>query len=171
MTCKAARHSFSLMEVMIVIVLVGVIGGVAAFSLKPFYQSYRFRTEVDGLYEMFEELQLEALTLQSDITVSFTNTNGKLSAKSSSDETVLKPQTIDLSHVDKISDEVKQIIFYSNGLVEPSKIIKLSSHDEHRWIDFRGKHLIKFWQKEPPLEAAQKLPDLREIRRTIEVKK
>lgn len=170
MRCKAARHPFSLMEVMIVIVLVGVIGGVAAFSLKPFYQSYRFQAEVDGLYEMFEELQLEALTLQSDITVSFTNTNGKLSAKSSSDEAVLKPQTIDLSHVDKISND-DPIIFYSNGLVEPSKIIKLSSHDNHRWIDFRGKHLIKFWQKEPPPETAQKFPDLREIRRTIEVKK
>jgi len=163
MKCKAARHPFSLIEVMIVIVLVGVMAGVSAFSLWPFYQSYRFRSEAESLYELLQELQLEAMTLQSDMKVSFTQKNGKRIASSSTDEPVLKSQMIDLSHVEQLSHEAP-ITLYANGLVLPRSIIKLSYKNDHRWLDLRGGHLMKFCETEPSPEAYEILLDLKEVK-------
>ncbi|MGH2612734.1 MAG: prepilin-type N-terminal cleavage/methylation domain-containing protein [Rhabdochlamydiaceae bacterium] len=163
MKCKAARHPFSLIEVMIVVVLVGVIAGICVFSLRPFYQSYRFRLEVEMLYELLQELQLEAMTLQSDMKVSFTKKNNKWMAQSSSDEPILKFQIVDLSHIEQI-DNVSPIILYSNGLIHPTNIIKLSNKNDHRWLDFSGRHLIKFWEIPPQPTVYEKLPDIKEIK-------
>jgi prepilin-type N-terminal cleavage/methylation domain-containing protein len=143
-----AALPFSLIEVMIVIVLVGVVAGVCLFSLRPLYVSYRFRLEARALYELFQELQLEAMTLQSDIQVKFTDKKGKWVAQSLSEEPLLKPQTIDLSHIDQISNTSSMVV-YSNGLVEPRGLLQLSNKEEHRCLDFRGGHLIKFWEKDP----------------------
>jgi prepilin-type N-terminal cleavage/methylation domain-containing protein len=161
-TCKAARHSFSLIEIMVVIVLMGVIASVSAFSLWPLYKSYRFKLEVETLYELFQQLQLEAMTLQSDMQVRFTDTNGKWTAETKSDEPALKSQKIDLSHIDKISDD-SVITFYSNGLVEKPKIIKFSYKDDHRWLDFSGGHLIKLCDKAPQPVVYEKLDIKKEI--------
>lgn len=148
MRCKAARHPFSLIEVMVVIVLMGVVATTSIFGLWPFYQSYRFRLEVESFYGLLQELQIEALTLQSDMKVRFVEKNGKWSAQSSSDEPILKSQTIDLSHVERLSGH-PDIDIYSSGLIRPAMVLKMSYKDEHRWIDFSGGHLIKLLEKEP----------------------
>lgn len=162
MRCKAARHPFSLVEVMIVLVLVGIIAGVSSFALRPLYQSYRFKLEVESLYELLQELQLEALTLGSDMKVSFTEENGAKIARSFCEETVLKPQTLDLSHIESI-DSSSPIFLYSNGQVAPSTLIKLSFRGEHRWIDLRGGHLIKLMEKEPKPSIPEKISDIHEV--------
>ncbi|MBP7074690.1 MAG: type II secretion system protein [Rhabdochlamydiaceae bacterium] len=166
MTCKAARHPFSLIEIMIVLVLVGVLAGVSAFSLRPLYQSYRFRLEVEALYELLQELQIEALSLQSDMKVSFTKENGKLMAKSSCDETILKSQTLDLSHIEEMNP-IDSITIYSNGLIRPLSHIKLSSKGDERWLDLKGGHLIKLLEKAPQETGPINLPDLNEIKKQL----
>lgn len=148
MKCKAARHPFSLMEVMVVIVLMGVLVSVTGFGLWPFYQSYQFRLEAESLYGLLQELQIEALTLQSDMKVRFTQENGRWSARSFSDEPILKSQTIDLSHI-QILSAPREINIYSSGFIKPALVLKMSYKDEHRWIDFSGGHLIKLLEKEP----------------------
>ncbi len=132
---------------MVVIMLMGVVATTAVFGLWPFYQSYRFRLEVESLYGLLQELQIEALTLQSDMKVRFIEKNGKWSARSLSDEPILKSQTIDLSHIEKLSDHL-EINIYSSGLIRPARVLKMSYKDEHRWIDFSGGHLIKLLEKE-----------------------
>src|SRR5882672_5795219 len=121
---KTPRRSLSLMEVMVVLILVSIVGGVSAYSLVPFYKTYRFRSEVNALYDLAQELQLEALSLQSDMKIRFTSKAGVWTACSLSDEHVLKSQTLTLSHVDKVDINTGLIItFYSNGLIEPKKQI------------------------------------------------
>lgn len=169
MNCKAARHPFTLIEVMIVLMLVGIIAGVTSFALRPLYQSYRFKLEVESLYELLQELQLEALTLGSDMKVSFTNDKGTRIARSFCEESVLKMQTLDLSHVESM-DVISQIILYSNGRVTPPSLIKLSNKEEHRWIDLRGGHLIKLLDKEPQPSHSEKVSNINEIKRTFVTK-
>jgi prepilin-type N-terminal cleavage/methylation domain-containing protein len=160
------RHPFSLMEIMIVLVLVGILGGVSAFSLRPLYQSYRFRLEVEALYELLQELQIEALALRSDMRIGFTKEkNGKLFARSFSDETVIKSQTLELSHIEPI--DIKSISIYSNGLIHPTSVIKLSSKEEARWLDLSGGHLIKLLEKAPQEGVRARVPDLNEIKKHL----
>jgi Raf kinase inhibitor-like YbhB/YbcL family protein len=150
------------MEVMVVIILMGVLGGVAAFSLRPLYQSYRFRMEVDAVYGLMQELQLEAMTLKSDVTLSFSEEKGKWLVKSKSDETILKPQKIDLSHVKQI-DKALPITLYSSGMIEPSHVIKFSSGTQERWIDLSHKHLIKISDVKPILQQ-EPIPQINEVK-------
>lgn len=135
------RRAFSLIELMVVISLVGLIASLSLFTIRPLYQSYRFRLEADALYELFQELQIEAMTLQSDIHVRFTQKKGAWEARSFSDEPILKSQVVDLSHIEELSPSMP-ITFYSNGVVRPKNIIKLSYGSECRWINLSGGHLI-----------------------------
>src|SRR3569832_1329202 len=112
MRCKAARRPFSLVEVMVVLVLVGVIAGVTSFALHPLNQSFRFKLEVESLYELLQELQLDALTLGSDMKVGFTLKNGVRTARSGCEEIVIKPQTLDLSHIESM-DSPPSLTIYS----------------------------------------------------------
>ncbi len=169
MKCKAARHPFTLVEVMIVLVLVGIIAGVSSFAIRPLYQSYRFKLEVESLYELLQELQLEALTLGSDMKVDFTNDKGTRTARCFCEETVLKSQTLDLSHIESMNS-ITYITLYSNGRVEPPTLIKLSSKGEHRWIDLRGGHLIRLLDKEPQPPLTERVSDIHEFKRTIVTK-
>lgn len=166
MRCKAARHCFTLIEVMIVLVLVGIIAGVTSFALQPLYRSYRFKLEVESLYELLQELQIEALTLGSDMKVSFTKDKDTRIARSFCEETVLKAQTLDLSHIESM-DSMNEIVLYSNGRVSPPSLIKLSNKGEHRWIDLRGGHLIKLLDKEPQPALPEKVSNINEVKRTF----
>ena len=153
-----SRNCFSLLEVMIVVILVALIGGGTLFSLKSFYQTYRFRLEVDTLYELMQELQLEALTLQSDMTIRLIKEKGKWVAQTFTDESVLKPQTIHLPHIETITCPSLTITLYSNGLIEPSDVVTFSYQNEKRGLDLRFAPLIKFWENEPQKFEYQPFP-------------
>ena len=157
------RRSFSLIEVMVVIVLMGAVAGVSVFSLWPFFKTYRFRLEAEALYELLQELQLEAMTLQSDMYVHLRENGGKWVASSLTHEPIIKPQTVDLAHVDQVSIKGR-ITLYANGLVGPRNLLRLSGQGEHRWIDLRGGHLMKFCEVEPRPVINGKIPDLKTIR-------
>ena len=158
-----ARHPFSLLEIMIVIALVTVIGTFTTFSLIPFYHSYRFRLEVESLFNALEELQIEALILQSDMRVEFIKKNGRWVAQTYSDEPILKSQLIDLSHVESI-EAPPYVTFYANGLVQPSSLIKFCHKSNARWIDLRRGHLMKLCDTPPPVFDFGKIPDQKIIK-------
>jgi type II secretory pathway pseudopilin PulG len=147
------------MEIMVVLILISIVAGVSTSSLIPFYRTYRFRTEVNSLYDLAQELQLEALTLQSDMKINFTKKNGKWMAKSLTDEVILKSQTIDLSHVDNLyPDESLTLTFYSNGLVEPRTVVSLHHKNEKRGLDLTQSPLIKFWVGSPQQSEKLQIP-------------
>lgn len=148
---------------MVAIILVGVVATVTVFSLWPLYQSYQFRLETTALYESLQELQLEAMTLDSDMYVRFTNKNGRWIAQSGGDEPIIKPQTIDLSHVKNLAPH-QEIILYSNGTIEPKSVLELSYHDTHRWIDLRSGHLIQLHSSPPKDNGVERLIDLEKIK-------
>lgn len=139
------RRSFSLTEIMVVLILVSIVAGVSVYSLIPFYKAYRFRAEVNTLYDLAQELQLEALSLQSDMKIRFTKEKGKWIAQSESAELLLKPQRIELSHVEQITMNSSTITFYSNGLIEPRQIVSLQHVGEKRGLDLRQPPLMKLW--------------------------
>jgi len=133
---------------MVVLILISIVAGGSIYSLIPFYKTYRFRAEVTALYDLAQELQLEALTLQSDMQIRFTKEKGKWVAKSESEEKTLKPQIVDLSHVEQVEGTLS-ITFYSNGLIEPKKSICLGRGDEKRGLDLREPPLIRLWIGSP----------------------
>lgn len=156
---SARRYSFSLMELMVAIGLVGTVAVITIFSIQPLYRSYQFKQEVEQLYELLQELQLDALVLQSDMYVALVHEQGHWKARSSTQEAILKAQTVDLGHVDKI-DPVPSITLHANGLVRPALCIKLSRKGEERWVDLSGGHLIRVREKEPPPRQHDNIPSL-----------
>ena len=128
-----------------------------------FFSSDPFINPTDSIYELIQELQIEALSLESDMKISFTKKHGKLMAKSSSDEIILKSQTLDLSHIEQM-DSIDSITIYSNGLIHPLSLIKLSSKGEERWLDLRGGHLIKLLEKAPQKVGYNDIPDLMKLK-------
>lgn len=142
------RHLFSLMEVMVAILLVSIVVGISTFSIIPFYQTYQFRIQMDALYELMRELQLETMALCSDMKIRFTLEKGKWRAVSLTDEAVLKSQVIDLSHVDQfkiglVAQDLLTLTFYSNGYIQPAQILSFSYKNERRDIDLTHPPLIK----------------------------
>ncbi len=87
-------------------------------------------------------------------------------AKSSCDETILKSQTLDLSHIEEMNP-IDSITIYSNGLIRPLSHIKLSSKGDERWLDLKGGHLIKLLEKAPQETGPINLPDLNEIKKQL----
>lgn len=156
---------------MVVLLLVSVVAGVSAFALLPFYRTHRFRTEVESLYELVRELQLEAMALQSDMEICFKKEAGKWRATSKTDETILKPQTIELSHIDQITPSLSTIIIYSNGQLQPKTIISFTYRDETRGLDLTQPPLIQLWIGSPPKSPDLEIPNLDKIKSELEKKR
>lgn len=168
---KKKSHPFSLIEVMVALLLVSIVAGVSAFSILPLYRSYRFRLAVESVYELARELQLEAMTLQSDMKMRLTKEGGHWKAISITTETVLKPQTIDLSHVDQVEKRAPlTITFYSSGQVFPKEIVTFVYHGEKRGLDFTRPPLIKLWIGSPQRVNDPVIPDLDQIKSFMEKK-
>lgn len=168
---QARFRSFSLMEVMVVLLLVSIVAGVSAFSLLPLYRTYRFRTEVDTIYELVRELQLEAMALQSDMKISFKKEGGQWKATSHTNETVLKQQTIDLSYVDQIKMPLQTpltITLYSNGQIQPKGIISFVYQNETRGLDLTHPPLIKLWIGSPQKWNHPEIPNRDKIKAKLE---
>jgi hypothetical protein len=171
------RRLFSLMEVMIVMVLVSLVAGITVYSIIPLYRTFCFQTEVSTVYDLMQELQLEALTLQSDMQLTFTKKKGKWSATTLSEETVLRSQHVDLSHIAQIHLDQKQqdrpftLIFYSNGLVKPPAVMLLSNPHEKRWIDFAHPPLLKLHRELPKKFESLSAVERSNLRSEIKEKK
>jgi len=141
-------RSFSLLEIVIVLLLISTIAGVSSCLLIPFYRSYQFQAEVEAVYALAGELQIEALTLQSDMQLLVKQEKGQWVVRSHSEEVALKPQRIELSHVETVAGGEESIVFYANGQIEPKKVLTFQRGVERRGVDFRRPLLIKLWRED-----------------------
>src|ERR1700719_1414080 len=63
---------FTLLEIVIVIALIGMMAVFGTWSLTDLLSQHRRQAEVDELQNFIQELQIEALALQSDLEITFT---------------------------------------------------------------------------------------------------
>lgn len=159
------RHisrSFTLLEVVITIILVGIIGTWGFGSLQTLLSKHRYRAETEQVKSFLQELQLEALVLRSDIEVHFVKQD-HWSVSSKSDESILRSETIPLKQIRSLLlngqtvDHLTLMIF-STGRITPSSLIELKGKDASLWIDLREPIQLKFTTSQPPHTPQRALP-------------
>ena len=160
-----SRRSFTILEVMMVVVLIAVVGGVAAWSLTDLLRQSRARAEIDDFKNLVQELQIEALALGSDMELSLYKADGAWKACSKTSEDILKDRTLELKHIDQITidgktlEEKRTLNLLSTGGFQEKVVIALKGAAPAIWIDLRYPVLIKFSKKEPKAISQEMLPE------------
>ncbi|MGH7889894.1 MAG: pilus assembly FimT family protein [Thermodesulfobacteriota bacterium] len=152
---KQMGRPFTLLEIVIVLALMGLIGGVAAFSLGDLLSKHRATAQIDELKELLQELQIEALALKSDMQVFFTLHKKTCSIRSKTAEKILRDRTVKLTGIQEISLNQQptskiDLTIISTGRFEPPGVIGIERKQGSLWIDVRQPLQIKFTEKEPP---------------------
>ncbi len=124
------------------------------WSLTDLLAKHRRGAEIDELKNFFQELQIEALALQSDLQVTFSKEQDKLKVKSKTGEKILRDRTLELKGLKQLkfkdrstTTEVFQIL--STGRVDPPGIIEIEKSHGSLWIDLRQPLQIKFSDTRP----------------------
>ncbi len=154
----AKRRTFTLLEIMIALVILGIIGSMTAVQVKKMVDVHRFESEVASLYISLQEAQILSATYQTDLALDFRKVGGRLTYQISSDEPF--PKTISLLKATELSrvEECKfndarssQLHFdiYSGGRIEPRGTLAFYQGEKALWIDLQRGCLIKFSHKKP----------------------
>src|SRR5580692_1292532 len=106
---KLRSRPFTLLEIVIVIALIGIMAVFGTWSLTDLLAQHRRQAEVDELQNFIQELQIEALALQSDLELFFIKDKDKLQVSSKTAEKILLGRTIVLKGVRefKFQDRIK----------------------------------------------------------------
>jgi type II secretory pathway pseudopilin PulG len=158
------RLSFSLIEVMIVLCLIASIGFLSSYALVPLYRTYQARLEVEKIYELLQEVQIESLALESDMKVSFKKINQTWWIETETNERILGNQRIKLPHIKNITMKKAEnpalfsISFYRNGWIEPQTWVSMSIKNETIFIDFSSPPIIKKMSHQPVSKAVSFIP-------------
>jgi len=136
------KRSFSLLEVLIVLSLISMLSSSLFYSLNHLLAHHRFYSEVRGVEQLLEELQIEALVLQSDMTVHLYQNKGKWHLCSNPQEAILRQKSFSLAHVKQVTFNRKPqkeltIEVCSTGHVLPLGIVGLEGNKKKFWIDLR----------------------------------
>jgi prepilin-type N-terminal cleavage/methylation domain-containing protein len=154
------RRAFTLLEIMIALVILGVIGSVVAVQVKKMVDVHRFESEVTALFISLQEAQVLSATYQTDLALDIGKVDGKLSYKISTDEpfsdAMVNQNPINLSHVSAIkfneaSPARLHFDIYSGGRVEPRGALAFYQNEKALWLDLQRGHLIKFCHQKPKL--------------------
>jgi len=160
---KQKNRPFTLLEVVIVIALIGMMAVLGTWSLNDLLAQQRRQAESDELYNFIQELQIEALALQSDIELTLTKDRNRLCVSSKSAEKILRNKTVVLKGVKqlKFRDQTTPTFtlqFFSTGRIAPVGLIEIQKEKGALWIDLRQPLLVKFFDKKPAL-ITEVIPD------------
>ncbi|MBS0649328.1 MAG: hypothetical protein JSS10_08920 [Verrucomicrobia bacterium] len=160
---KQRSRPLTLLEIVIVLALIGLLAGWGASSLTDLLAQHRRQAEIDELKNLFQELQIEALALQTDFEVTFSLSKEVAKVQSKTSEKILRNRIVELKGVKTLSwnhQSKDQLVFQilSNGRVEPPGIIEFQRRKDHFWMDLRQPLQIKFSDQRPaPLNEV--IPD------------
>ncbi len=160
---KLKSRPFTLLEIVIVLVLIGVMAVFGTRSLSDLLVQHRRLAEVDELQNFIQELQIEALALQSDLELFFIKDKDKLQVSSKTSEKILHSRTVVLKGVrelkfqDRIRPNVALQIF-STGRIEPQGLFEIERDLGTVFIDVRQPLLVKISSTRPVL-IAEVIPD------------
>ncbi len=160
---KQRIRPLTLLEVIIVMALIGLMAGFGAWSLTDLLAQHRRQAEIEELKNFFQELQIEALALSSDLEVTLRIDKGIGKIRSKTAEKILRDRTVELKGVKSLSlnQQSKEPIilqFLSTGRIEPPGIIGIERDKNTIWIDVRQPLQIKFADSYPgPLNES--IPD------------
>jgi type II secretory pathway pseudopilin PulG len=154
---------FTLLEIVIVIVLIGIMAVFGTWSLTDLLAQHRRQAEVDELQNFIQELQIEALALQSDLEITFTKDKDKLEVRSKTAEKILHKRTVVLKGVRafKFRDLVKPshtLQIFSTGRIEPQGLFEIEREKGSVFIDVRQPLLVKF-SDQRPVVMNEAIPD------------
>lgn len=161
---KPRIRSLTLLEVIIVFALIGLMAGFGAWSLTDLLAQHRRKAEIEELKNFFQELQIEALALQSDLGVTLQVDKGIVKIQSKTNEKILRDRTVELKGVksltlDKNPKDLIPFQILSTGRFNPSGIIGIERDKDTVWIDVRQPLQIKFSDKNYPNPLNESLPD------------
>ncbi len=147
------KRRFTLLEIIVVIALVGVTATVGVKAITSLLDQHHFQREVDQFKSLLQELQIEALTLGSDMELQMEK-DDHWKAIFKSREKILQSETIDLKHVrnlflnHRIANRFTITIF-STGRISPEQLIELRGNKSSLWVDLREPIQIKFTTVKP----------------------
>jgi Tfp pilus assembly protein FimT len=160
---KLKSRPLTLLEIVIVVVLIGMISVFGTWSLSDLLAQHRRKAEVDELQNFIQELQVEALALQSDLELTFIKDKGNLLVRSTTAEKILRNRTVVLKGLrefkfDDRSIQNKSFQIFSTGRINPAGLIEIERDMGSFWINVRQPLLVKFCDKRPLL-VAEVIPD------------
>lgn len=153
---KQKSRPFTLLEIVIVIALIGMMAVLGTWSLSDLLAQHRREAEIDELYNFIQELQIEALALQSDLELAFSKDRNRLRVCSKTAEKILRNKTVVLKGVKELrfQDQIKPkfaLQIFSTGRIVPAGLIEIQKEKGSLWIDVRQPLLVKFFDKQPAL--------------------
>ncbi len=145
---KQKIRCITLLEVVIVILLVGLMAGVATFSTVDLLRRQSSAAAIDQFKELLEELQIEALALRSDMEVTLYKDKKGWKARSKTSEKILRSRTIELKGVrqivfNQVPRESLTLDIFSTGRLSPAGILCLKRDTGDVSIDFQQPLQIK----------------------------
>ena len=154
---------FTLLEVVIVLALIGMMAVFGTWSLTDLLTQHRRQAEVDELHNFIQELQIEALALQSDLELTFRKDKDKLHVSSKTAEKILRNRTVVLKGVRELKFQDRTnpafiLQIFSSGRIDPAGLIEIEREKGSLWIDVRQPLLVKFSDQRPGL-LQEKIPD------------
>lgn len=153
---KPKSRKLTLLEIVIVLALIGIMAVFGTWSLTDLLAQHRRQAEVDELHNFIQELQIEALALNSDLQLTFRKDKSRLLVSSKTAEKILRNRTVVLKGLREIkfqdqSMPEKAYEIFSTGRIHPPEMIEIVRDQGSLWIDMRQPILVKFSDKRPLL--------------------
>ncbi len=139
------KRSFTLLEMMIVIMMLALVAGVVSFELKNVLGVRHFRHSAKRIKEYITRAQLLALIYDADFQVTLKKEQGQWVLTTQNDEGALQSlnrQRIKLEGIETISwaegpKPALIIDIFSNGRLEPLNALIIKSKNATEYLDFR----------------------------------
>jgi prepilin-type N-terminal cleavage/methylation domain-containing protein len=149
-------YSFTLLEMMIALVILGLVAGLSAVHINKLINNSHFESEISNLFIDLQEAQVLAATYQTDIALEICRKKGKLYYQFSTNEPFTsqqfdrKAKPLIYTHAIKFQGKKISSLHFDifSGRVEPQGIltfIQTSKEDSKTlWFDLQYGQLLKF---------------------------
>ena len=153
---KLKKRTLTLLEIIIVVALIGMMAVYGGWSLTDLLAQHRRQAEIEELKNFMQELQIEALALQSDFEITFSKKEKKLQVHSKTSEKILPNRTVTLHGVCHLkfrdrADSNFILKIFSTGRIDPSGVLEIEREKGSLWIDMHQPLSLKFLDQRPSL--------------------